>query len=189
MARLNRRAAVQALGVGLGTLGFPSLLSATLARGLSLGALSKTSDCIVSGIALDARAHFAWIGGQRRIVTDTRFAVREVLARNAPEDSEILVRTLGGEVGDLGQLVHGEALLELGLASLLFLTAQQDGIRHVMGMAQGHYRVIPDAASVPRLRPSPRLPRLLSLQGSAVAELSGRELGAARELILQSLHP
>src|SRR5690606_40884069 len=63
---------------------------------------------ILVGTALEATCRFEYIGGKRRIVTDTRFAVEAPLAKAEPGESEVLVRTLGGVIGDLGELVRSE---------------------------------------------------------------------------------
>src|SRR5438067_5620753 len=63
----------------------------------------SSAACVV--LPLDAKS--VWENG--RIATYTRVHVDRVLAGSAP--SEVWVKTLGGAVGDVGQMVDGEAVL------------------------------------------------------------------------------
>jgi hypothetical protein len=161
---------------------------ATLLRGLSLPMLAQGSDHIVLGTALDASAHYETIGGRRRIVTDTRVRLDDVVAKSAPADSELLVRTLGGTVGEIAALVFGEAQLNLGEPCLLFLVNGADAVRHVHGMAQGHYPMQLDAKRVMRLFASPRTPELTpNAAPLAVQRLVGQTVADARVLVREAL--
>jgi len=93
---------------------------------------------VVAGTPLDSRS--LWEGDAttgRRIVTYTRVKVDRLLDGTAQD--EVWVRTLGGEVGDIGQQVAGEAVLRAGQPSLLFLRGRTDGTLVVVGMGQGQY--------------------------------------------------
>jgi hypothetical protein len=106
--------------------------------------------------------------------------VDESIAGSAT-DSEILVRTLGGKVGKIGQVVHGEALLRIGESAVLFVGDAPDGTPSIAGMSQGHYPLRPDSSG------TRRWPGARGCQSSwgrpAVAKLSGRSLPEARELV------
>lgn len=185
---MNRRSLLAALGGGtLGSLSLSRDVAATLLRGLSLEELSGESTRIVVGRALDATSQWALVGGRRRIVTDTRVRIEEVVAKAAPAEAEILVRTLGGTVGKIGALVHGEAELALDESCLVFLRTLPNAIHSVTGMAQGHYPMRPDARKVVRLRPSPRANEVLGADATAIRRLAGRELVEARSLIREAL--
>jgi hypothetical protein len=147
-----------------------------------LEALSQTSDRIIIGRALEAIAHWETIGGRKRIVTDTRVRVEEVVAKAEPRDSELLVRTLGGTVGDVGAVVHGEALLAEG-PSVLFLVERADAVHRVRGMSQGHFPIRADAERVQRLNASPRLAEIIGDERVATRRLIGQDVARARELI------
>ena len=67
---------------------------------------------------------------------------------------QIWVRTLGGVVGEIGQAVSGEAQIEPGSRSLLFL-AQAGGAVVVTAMGQGDYPIVTDGEGVARLAASP----------------------------------
>ena len=97
------------------------------------------------------------------------------------------VRTLGGRVGHLAQMVHGEAQLRSGAASLLFVDAGDDQVWRVTGMAQGHYPLTLDASGVRRLMRSPDLPRLSQWEGAAVRLLPGRSVPEAEQLVAGEL--
>jgi hypothetical protein len=183
---VSRRDALGGLAATV-TLGLiPRSAQATLARGLTLEALSKRSEHILVATPLASTARYEMIGGQRRIVTDTRVRIEETLARSAPADSEVMVRTLGGVLDGVGELVHGEADLVLDERSVIFLCARNGGIHHLQGMAQGHYPLSREASRT-LLRPSPKLPEMLGFKDTAVARLNGREVTEAQRLIVEAL--
>lgn len=138
------------------------------------------------GQALAADSRWETIGEQRRIVTTTRVRVDDVIA-GSELGSEVMVRTLGGRVGDVGQIVHGEAFLLLGERAVLFLMEASSGALHVSAMAQGHYPVRSDPQQVPRLARSPRMPELVGRSGqSAVERLHRQSLGEGRRRIAEA---
>src|SRR5688572_9864103 len=135
---VTRRKTLGGLGVVVAAGLIPRWAEATTARGLTLEVLSKKSQHIVVGTPLDSVVRYETIAGQKRIVTETRFGIDDEVA-SAPGDSEILVRTLGGILDGVGELVHGEAQLVLNERSVVFLHARADGVLWLQGMAQGHY--------------------------------------------------
>lgn len=155
-------------------------------RGLTLEALSAASGRIVYGTALESNSHWETLGGHRRIVTDTRVRVDDTIAKTAP-DSEILVRTLGGTIGDLAAMVFGEAMLGLDESCVLFLMEKPEGVHRVVGMAQGHYPVLRDPARSLRLHQSPRAPELIGDANLAMRRLPGQELNVAAKMIREAL--
>jgi hypothetical protein len=97
----------------------------------------------------------AWERG--RIVTYTDVHVDARVAGRALPD-HVAVRTLGGDVGRVGQVVEGEAVLTLGQPSLLFLRdarGSSPGVYAVTARAQGEYAVVADADGTARVKPSP----------------------------------
>ena len=177
---VTRRQTLTLLGA---TLFLPKAAFASVSRAVSIAELIKASRNVLIGDAVDAFSRWETRDGQRRIVTYTRVLLSESVLGNA--DSELLVRTLGGRVGKIGQIVHGEATLRVNERSLLFLHEADDVLR-VTAMAQGHYRFDKDDKGIDRLRPSPRLGHLLRPQGSAVERLTGRTLSEARDLIVKA---
>jgi hypothetical protein len=183
MCTLSRRAllgsgAAAALGVFS-----PTRAGASLARGLSLEELVRAAARGVVGVPLASECRYADFGGQRAIVTDTRVGVDEHFFARVPESSELILRTLGGIVGDLGERVDGQAVLRLGEPCVIFSSLSRENVEFVTGMAQGHYPLRADARGVLRLRPSHNLPRLLRPERAAAFRLSGRDLSSVRALV------
>ena len=156
---------------------YSGVASATVVRALSLPALVESSRHVVVVTALAAESHFEDIGRKRRVVTDTRVRVEELIAKRSTNDSELLVRTLGGAIGRLGEKVDGQAQLVVGEPCVAFLLQGPDGVHYVNGMAQGHYPLRGSASR--KLESSPDLPQIIDFDSSAVKALVGSELGAA----------
>lgn len=138
------------------------------------------------GEPLDAYSVWEELGGRKHIVTYTRVRALELLAGADPKADELLVRTLGGRVGDLGELVHGEAMLTPGERGVLFVMPAL-GALGVTAMAQGHYPLLRDSAGTERLRRSPAANELLQEDGSAVKRLTGLQVSEARALVRLSV--
>lgn len=155
-------------------------------RALSLEALVQGSRRILVVTALASESHFEDLGRRRRIVTDTRVRVEEGLAKADSVERELMVRTLGGKVGDLGERVHGQAQLLTGESCVAFLLQAPDGLHYVNGMAQGHY---PLRSARQLLTQSPDLPEILDFDSSAVKALVGKELGDARSRVRAMVKP
>ncbi len=177
------------VGVGTAAAGalLPNLASASVARGVKLDELVRRSAHIFRGRPLEAYSEWARFGEERRIVTYTRIRVDEPLV--GAGEPELLVRTLGGTVGDLGQIVHGEAQLLINEDCVAFLMTQRDGVLAVTAMAQGHYPLSGDSSGVLRLNPSRQLPVLLDDKATAVGRLRGRTVLEARDLVKQVARP
>jgi hypothetical protein len=152
---------------------------ASVAIAASLPELLSSSHTV--GFAASEQATSRWeeIGGSKRIVTYHQVGFDDLVVG---QDRELWVRTLGGRVGDLAQVVHGEAELRIGERCLLFVGPGSDGVSVVTEMAQGHYP-LRDQAGALRLRPSPRLGGLVRPDGSAVKLLVGRTRAEARSLL------
>jgi len=85
-----------------------------------------------------------------RIYTYTRVRVDRVVAGDAVAGSEAWVRTMGGVVGKIGQVVDGEAVLAPGQTSLLFLhgiSGRPAGALDVTARGQGQFPLVTDAKS------------------------------------------
>ncbi len=154
--------------------------TAGVARALSLRELVRASDRCLVATTLSAEGRWQHVGGRRRIVTTSRLRIDEVVGGPA-DGAEIMVRTLGGQVGDIGQVVHGEAVLLLNQPMLVFLTPTAEGVFAVTALAQGHYPIQRDPSGEHRTAPSPRLSELLG--DGAVKELSGRRVSEATGVV------
>lgn len=182
----SRRSLLRAGGVGLAALLLPEAAEASVFRALSIEALVGASERVSLVNALAAECHYQDIAGARRIVTDTRVRVERPI-RGSTSESELMVRTLGGIVGNQGERVDGEAALVLGESALLFLLRLEDGEHGVVGMAQGHYPLRADGSGLRRLRLSPRLPPVVRANGvPASARLAGLAIDAAAQLIREA---
>ena len=163
------------------------LAEATSAQALSLRELLLRSRHAVFATPTGVEARWESYAGTRRIVTYTKVAVDQAADGRATAQSELLVRTLGGKVGHIGQLVHGEARLVLGRPALLFVNPDLEQIWRVTGMAQGHYPLESDKSGVQRLLKSPDLPQLKALENAAVRVLPGRTVLEAERLLASEL--
>ncbi|MBN2360346.1 MAG: hypothetical protein JXR83_12910 [Deltaproteobacteria bacterium] len=127
----------------LAAAGIAAVGRASVVERLSLQRLVELADRIVVARVGAGQARFD--GDGRTIVTDTVVQVETTLKGTAL--SRLTVRTSGGVVGDLGQLVAGSARLSEGGRALLFLEergALPDGtVRcRTIGMAQGVYHLV-----------------------------------------------
>jgi hypothetical protein len=171
----------------LGTLALGSSLraepaGATLLRGLPLPALVQRSQRVAVLEPLESVCRYAEIAGRRSIVTDTRVIIHESW-RGSTADKELTLRTLGGRLDGVGELVHGQPLLELGVRDVAFLQLGRSGdVWWTTGMAQGHYP-LSDLTDEARLLPNRQLPALLHPETSAVEQLVGRRRLEARNLV------
>ena len=153
---------------------------ATLVRGLPLTALVQQSERIAIIEPLGAVCVYAEIGGRRSIVTDTRVLVHEHWL--AADERELTLRTLGGRLDGVGELVHGQPVLEAGVRAVAFLKLGRDRqVWWATGMAQGHFPLT-GSSETSRLLENPGLPSIVHLETSAVRSLVGRELRQARIL-------
>jgi len=136
---------------------------ASVSIAIQLEELARNSTAAAIVRPVEHRA--VWENG--RIFSYTRVQVEEVVAGNLA--AEIWVRTMGGAVGTTGQLVEGEAVLELGQRAMLFLKPQLDemarpvtGNFEVTARAQGHFLIAIDENKEPRLVSSRALGALVA---------------------------
>jgi hypothetical protein len=183
---MDRRGFVRVAAVGALSVVLTRPAQASLARAVPLEQLVGRSQHVMVGEPLDAYSVWEQLGGRKHIVTYTRVRALELLAGADPKADELLVRTLGGRVGELGELVHGEAMLSLGARGVLFVMPARD-VLAVTAMAQGHYPLRRDAAGAERLARSPEAKELLQEQGSAVQRLTGLQVTEARAVLRRAV--
>lgn len=181
---LDRRRAFLLVVAALLVALLPRDAGASLARAITLSQLVSRSQQIVVGTPLEAHARWETLGGRRRIVTYTRVRVDQAI--DGSGGSELMVRTLGGQVGDIGQVVSGAAVLSIGQPALMFLARYGDGVLGLTAMAQGHFPLARDPHGTFRLHPSPRLAALIGAKNSAVRRLVGRSVPEAEQLIAKT---
>jgi hypothetical protein len=162
----------------------PSVAYAGAARPIALPDLVRRSKHVVVATPRTADCMWEQIGGSRRIVTYTRLTIEESLDDRTLGDSEVIVRTLGGRSGELGQIVHGEAELRRDETAVVFLKLRHDAVFHITGLAQGHYPLWLDDKGVRRLSSSPHLATFIGKQADAATErLAGTTVLNARLLV------
>jgi hypothetical protein len=173
---------------GVSTVAAGSLIgvpaAATVSRALSLEELVGGSRLALLGTPVDVQSLWESVAGRRRIVTYTVLSVEQPLDDRTPDTGDVSVRTLGGRVGNIGQVVHGEAAFSRGERSSVFLSPLGQGVYAVTGMAQGHYLMRDDARGIARLNMSPRVSKLIRPERAAVYRLDGRTLPEAAALIV-----
>ena len=149
---------------------------------MTLEELVGRSQHIVIATPLGARCVHLTIGGRRLLVTETHMRVEGVLALATPSEAELLVRTLGGQLDGVGELVHGQAEFHIGQLCLGFFERGPDGACWVTGMAQGHYPLSRSDSAL-TLEASPQLPTIRHWERSAVKRLVGTRLGEAQQIV------
>ncbi len=164
------------LGFVLVSLGWVGLAWSSTFRPLPLSTLVKRSSLVVVATPISSQSHWATFGTLERVVTDVTLEVSWTLRGKDATGQDIIVRTLGGTVSGLAQIVYGEARLSIGQSCLLFLVPDPSGVLQVMGMAQGHYPTEPDDQGEWRIMRSPGLEGVLRPELSATETLFGRRL-------------
>lgn len=161
--------------------------SASLARPLTLSELVKNSRHAIVGTPVDLFAQWEPLGNHRRIITYTMVRTEYSIDGRPPATRELLVRTLGGIVDGIGQIVPGEAVLRRGATSAVFLSEVGSDLFAVTGMAQGHYPLVADDAGVRRLTMSRGALEVPATPAAAVKRLDGRSVGEAEAMIATEL--
>ncbi len=139
MGDKGRRGAAWSAGLlGLGALLACSAASATTVIKMDVGRLSAEADVVALG-RVEATSS-RWEGG--RIITDVTLRVVVPIKGQPSAEETVVVRRLGGEVGELRQVVAGATDFAKGEQVLIFLDEVETPQAHhlaVMGMAQGKW--------------------------------------------------
>jgi hypothetical protein len=128
---------VVALGAAA-SIAFAGDARASVSLAVTWEGLVKESSAVAVVTAVDS--HAAWENG--RIFTYTHVHVDRAIAGELGAGADAWVRTMGGEVGDIGQRVEGEAVFEMGKPCLVFVQPGPAGSFHVTARAQGAFPVI-----------------------------------------------
>lgn len=143
MKLFRRSLLALSLAVSLPTaaLFMPTDASASVSIAVGFDAIVKDADAVAIVSATESSS--VWEEG--RIFTYTKVKVDENVAGDLPAGSEVWIRTMGGVVGKIGQMVDGEPTFTVGKPSLLFLRRfKTSGTWEVSARAQGQYPVVPD---------------------------------------------
>jgi len=118
---------------------FAAPADGSILQGLELEELTAEADRIVLGRVLLSES-FLHPDGQ--IGTWHRIEVEREIRGNAPDEREVIVETLGGQIGDISMRVEGEASFHVGERVLVFVRggSPYTAFRPV-GMGQGVLRV------------------------------------------------
>jgi len=100
-----------------------------------------------AAIVTPTESHSAWEAG--RIYTYTRARVDRAVSGALAPGADVWIRTMGGEVGPVGQVVEGEPVLTVGEPSLVFLHAGPPGTLEVTARGQGQFPVVAADAKAP----------------------------------------
>jgi hypothetical protein len=165
--RFPRRFVMAMVLVAFATANGGSGAQATVSIALAFEDLLQRS--VAGAVVTPVEQHTAWEGG--RIRTYTHVRVDRLVAGRLPDD--VWVRTQGGAVGHIEQLVEGEATFVAGTKSLVFLREHDDsGSIASFGVvegAQGQFPLFTSENRPPRLSvargqgallPPPGAPRL-----------------------------
>ncbi|MGB5545874.1 MAG: hypothetical protein WBM74_04835 [Polyangiales bacterium] len=127
------------IGPFLAAVLFASPADGSIVQGLQLEELTEKAERIVLGRVLFSES-FLHQNGQ--IWTWHRVAVEQEIRGRAPDEQELIIETLGGQIGDIGMRVEGEATFSVGERVLVFASGggPYSAFRTV-GMAQGVMRV------------------------------------------------
>lgn len=117
---------------------FEAPASASIVEALDLEELTAQADCIVLGRVVWAEPILHSDG---KISTWSRIEVERTLRGTDPAQREILVETLGGQIGDIGMRVAGEPSFAVGERALVFVRDDGKSVFRPVGMAQGVMRV------------------------------------------------
>jgi hypothetical protein len=111
----------------------------SIVQGLDLQELVAHADRIVLGRVLLSES---FVRGDGQLGTWHRIEVERELRGQAPDEPEVIVETMGGQLGDLGMRVEGEPHFSVGERVLVFM--REDGLHTAfrpVGMGQGVMRV------------------------------------------------
>lgn len=151
------------MATGLVAVTATSDANASVSIAVGYDALVKDADAVA--VATPTEQKSVWEDG--RIYTYTKLKVDQGVAGDV--GSESWVRTMGGVVGKIGQLVDGEAVFTVGKPSLLFLHRFKGTSNwEVSARAQGQYPVsVDDVAKVKKVSRSASVGVLLPPKGKA----------------------
>lgn len=161
LARRGRRASrgsprALALAGALAIAGAAALASREAAASVSVSAFFEelVQGSTAAAVVIPIEKQAVWEGGV--IATYTRVNVDQVMGGALP--GEVWVRTLGGAIGNIGQIVEGEAQFAVGQPSLVFVrphvesgSQARSGSFVVVERAQGEFTVAGGAGDARRL--------------------------------------
>ncbi len=128
--------------------GAPREALGSVSIAVTFDSLVRESSAVVVATPIEQRS--IWEG--ERIYTYTRVHVDSTVAGNLRPEDDAWVRTMGGAVGKMGQVVEGEAGFGMGHASLVFLRYEPMGYYVVTARAQGQFGLFLDEHGTVRVQ-------------------------------------
>jgi hypothetical protein len=176
---------------GLGLLHGEKAADASVSIAVTWEALLRESSA-AAVVTPTTEARSVWESG--RIYTYSRVRIDRAVAGELATGDEAWVRTMGGIVGKVGQIVEGEAVLAPGRSSLLFLARGESGTFDVTARGQGQFPLVAQNDSSLPLRVvrsntvgallQPRLVGPVVMPKLAADMLHGRSIDdAARDIV------
>jgi hypothetical protein len=111
--------------------------AAAVALPVTVEALARQADAVVRGKV--EKRESRWAEDGRHIFTFVTVRVGRVWRGEAP--GQVVLRIRGGEVGDTGQRVDGEAVFGDGEEVVVFLVREDGGTFRVHGLGLGKFKV------------------------------------------------
>lgn len=171
MFRLRARALAILLGLSSASaaVAFATDAPASVSIAVTFDGLVRETSVAAVVTPLEQRA--LWENG--RIYTYTRVSLDRVVA-GAPATTEVWVRTMGGIVGKVGQIVDGEAVLTVGRPSLLFLHPGPANVaaHEVTARGQGQFPLVVDDKKATRVMRAGNVGALLPPKGAQAPVLA-----------------
>ncbi len=146
MRSFRSRFAPLVVAVGLAlplSVAAPREAEASVSFAVAYDEMVTDADMVAIVTPMDARS----VWEDNRIVTYTHLKVEEGVAGQTSTGNEVWVKTLGGAVGKIGQLVDGEPVFVQGKSSLVFARSLRPGTFAVVARAQGQFPVLVDTGS------------------------------------------
>lgn len=101
--------------------------------------LAKVEDIQVKKVPSELRP------GKQDIVSDIRVSVEKYLHNpNHLTQSEIVIRTIGGKIGNEEMIASEAPHFEKGQRAVVFIQQAKDGVFTVFGLVRGKYTINPD---------------------------------------------
>jgi hypothetical protein len=195
LGRRARKRRAAALGLSLALLGASAASERDAKASVSPAALFEDLVKEASEVAVVTATEQHAIWENNRIVTLTHVRVDHVVAGQML--GEAWVRTLGGSVGHIGQIVEGQATFAIGSRSLVFLRPHVDPVTKatsdafvVVDSAQGQFPIVAAEGRPLRLAPAANVGALLEPPNKATGARYARDVlddrtldDASREIV------
>lgn len=123
----------------------PSFTLATSVVKLDDDSLVLLSSAIDEGDVTSVRSE--WTPGHKQIVTTVEIRVSQAFKGSRPADGRLVLRLLGGRVGDTVMEAIGQPTFAEGEHVIVFLDAEGVDLMPITGLFQGKFTVLPDPAT------------------------------------------